>query len=148
MGKVLSRHGELRREAAQREHTLVADQPDLTLDEVVSAMHKRGIAGSRSAVWRFFQRHKVTFKKKPAGGRAEASRRGSGTPALDAGAGYALYDSAGVHRRDRCQYQNGAAKRPLPTRRSARRPCAVRTLEDDHLRGRPAPQWNDRAMRA
>src|SRR6266850_3334236 len=59
--------------------TLVADQPDLTLDEVVSAMHKRGIAGSRSAVWRFFQRHKVTFKKKPAGGRAEASRRGSGT---------------------------------------------------------------------
>ena len=55
MGKVLSRHGELRREAAQREHTLVADQPDLTLDEVVSAMHKRGIAGSRSEVWRFFQ---------------------------------------------------------------------------------------------
>jgi len=69
--------------------TLVADQPDLTLDEVVSAMHKRGIAGSRSAVWRFFQRHKVTFKKKPAGGRAEASRRGSGTPALDTTAGYA-----------------------------------------------------------
>jgi transposase len=69
--------------------TLVADQPDLTLDEVVSAMHKRGIAGSRSAVWRFFQRHKVTFKKKPAGGRAEASRRGSGTPALDTRAGYA-----------------------------------------------------------
>jgi transposase len=32
-----------------------SDQPDLTLDEVVSAMHKRGIAGSRSAVWRFFQ---------------------------------------------------------------------------------------------
>ena len=43
--------------------TLVADQPDLTLDEVVSAMRKRGIAGSRSAVWRFFQRQKVTFKK-------------------------------------------------------------------------------------
>jgi hypothetical protein len=30
--------------------TLVADQPDLTLDEVVSAMQKRGIAGSRSPV--------------------------------------------------------------------------------------------------
>jgi hypothetical protein len=30
---------------------------------VVSAMHKHGIPGSRSAVWRFFQRHKITFKK-------------------------------------------------------------------------------------
>jgi hypothetical protein len=28
----------------------------LTLDEVVSAMHKHGISGSYSAVWRFFQR--------------------------------------------------------------------------------------------
>src|SRR6266581_357563 len=43
--------------------TLVSKQPDLTLDEVVSAMHKHGIPGSRSAVWRFFQRHKITFKK-------------------------------------------------------------------------------------
>ena len=32
-------------------------------DEIVAAMHKRRIAGSRSAVWRFFQRHKITFKK-------------------------------------------------------------------------------------
>lgn len=30
--------------------TLIADQPHLTLDEVVSAMQKRGIAGSRSPV--------------------------------------------------------------------------------------------------
>jgi hypothetical protein len=27
------------------------------------AMHKRRIAGSRSAVWRSFQRHKISFKK-------------------------------------------------------------------------------------
>ena len=43
---------------------LVAEQPDLTLDEVVVAMHKHRIAGSRSALWRFFQRHRITFKKK------------------------------------------------------------------------------------
>ena len=43
---------------------LVAEQPDLTLDEVAAAMHKRRIAGSRTAVWRFFARHKITFKKK------------------------------------------------------------------------------------
>jgi transposase len=38
---------------------LIARQPDLTLDEIVAAMHKRRIAGSRSAVWRFLQRHKI-----------------------------------------------------------------------------------------
>ena len=42
---------------------LIARQPDLTLDEIVVAMRKRRIAGSRSAVWRFFQRHKISVKK-------------------------------------------------------------------------------------
>jgi transposase len=45
---------------------LVAKQPDLTLDEVVAAKAKRRIAGSRSAVSRFYIRHKITFKKKSA----------------------------------------------------------------------------------
>jgi len=47
---------------------LIAKQPDLTLDEVLVAMHKRRIAGSRTAIWRFFARHEFTFKKKPARG--------------------------------------------------------------------------------
>src|SRR5207237_6771346 len=42
---------------------LIERQSDLTLDEVVCAMRKHRIAGSRTAVWRFFQRHKMTFKK-------------------------------------------------------------------------------------
>jgi transposase len=42
----------------------VAEQPDLTLDEIVAAMRKRRIPGSRTAVWRFFARHDLTFKKK------------------------------------------------------------------------------------
>jgi transposase len=42
---------------------LIANQPDLTLDEIVAAMHKRRIAGSRSAVWRFFARRNISFKK-------------------------------------------------------------------------------------
>ena len=63
---------------------LIARQPDLTLDEIVVAMRKRRIAGSRSAVWRFFQRHKISVKKKPAGGRARAGGRGAGAAALDA----------------------------------------------------------------
>jgi transposase len=42
---------------------LIAEQPDLTLDEIVAVIRKRRIAGSRSAVWRFFKRHNVSFKK-------------------------------------------------------------------------------------
>jgi hypothetical protein len=37
--------------------------PDLTLDEVVCASRKLRAPGSRTTVWRFFQRHKITFKK-------------------------------------------------------------------------------------
>ena len=43
--------------------TLVAKQPDMTLDEVIAAMRTRRFAGSRSALSRFFIRHNVTFKK-------------------------------------------------------------------------------------
>jgi transposase len=42
---------------------LVAEQPDLTLDEIVAAMSKRRIPGSRTAAWRFFERHNLTYKK-------------------------------------------------------------------------------------
>jgi transposase len=45
---------------------LVAQTPDLTLDEVVTAKAKRRIGGSRSAVSRFYIRHNITFKKKSA----------------------------------------------------------------------------------
>src|SRR5437868_5254436 len=44
---------------------IIAEQPDLTLDEIVAAMCKRGIEVKRTAVWRFFKRHKITYKKKP-----------------------------------------------------------------------------------
>ncbi|MGB6619531.1 MAG: helix-turn-helix domain-containing protein, partial [Xanthobacteraceae bacterium] len=35
---------------------LIEQQPDLTLDEVICAMRKHKVAGSRTAVWRFFRR--------------------------------------------------------------------------------------------
>jgi transposase len=64
-------------------------QPDLTLDEVLAAMRKRRIASSRTALWRFFARHDITFKKKPARGGARTSRCRSGAPSLDSRARYA-----------------------------------------------------------
>src|SRR5215472_1077730 len=42
---------------------LIVVQPDLTLDEIVAAMRKKGIPVSRSAVWRFFERRGISFKK-------------------------------------------------------------------------------------
>jgi len=63
---------------------LIADEPDLTLDEIVAAMGKRRIAGSRSAVWRFFDRRNISFKKNSVRGGAKARGRGARPPALDA----------------------------------------------------------------
>jgi transposase len=63
---------------------LIADEPDLTLDEIVAAMNKRRIAGSRSAVWRFFDRRNISFKKNFVRGGAKARGRGPRAPALDA----------------------------------------------------------------
>jgi transposase len=62
---------------------LIREQRDLTLNEIVSVLHRRRIPASRSALSRFFARYGITFKKKPAGGRAQASRRGSRAPTLD-----------------------------------------------------------------
>ncbi len=50
---------------------LIAKQPDLTLDEVLVVMRKRRIAGSRTALWRFFARHEFTFKKSLRGAEQE-----------------------------------------------------------------------------
>jgi transposase len=70
------------------EHTtlilgLVKERPDSTFEELLAVLRKQRIRCSRSALWRFFERHNITFKKKPAGSRTAAGRRGSGTPALD-----------------------------------------------------------------
>jgi transposase len=66
-----------------------AAQPDLTLMETLGELRKRRIRTSRSALSRFYARHDITFKKKPAGRRTTPSRRGSRAAALDPGARYA-----------------------------------------------------------
>jgi transposase len=52
---------------------LIAEAPDATLDEIVSAMHKRKIPGSRTALWRFLDRHGITLKKNSARERTRAA---------------------------------------------------------------------------
>ena len=83
---------------------LIAEQPDLTLDEIVAVMRKRRIAGSRSAVWRFFERHNISFKKKPARGGASSERMWS------AHGGAGCENKACLTRPDWC-----SSTRPRPT---------------------------------
>jgi len=71
---------------AERILAFVGEQPDRTLDELVAAMRKRRIPGSRSALWRFLNRDDITFKKKPAGSRATPRRRGVSAAALGSSA--------------------------------------------------------------
>jgi len=63
---------------------LVVEQPDLTLDEIVAAMRRKGIAGSRSAVWRFFERRNISYKKTLVRGGAKARGNRPRTSALAA----------------------------------------------------------------
>ena len=53
---------------AERILAVIRDRPDLTLDEMVFALRKQRIQATRSALSRFFARHGITVKKKPAGG--------------------------------------------------------------------------------
>jgi transposase len=50
---------------------LVAKEPDLTLEEIRDRLRaEKKLAVATSSVWRFYDRHKITFKKSPARGRA------------------------------------------------------------------------------
>jgi transposase len=48
---------------------LVAKEPDLTLEEIRDRLrHAKKLDTAVSSVWRFYDRHEITFKKSPARG--------------------------------------------------------------------------------
>src|SRR5216683_153316 len=60
---------------------LIAAEPDLTLEEIRGKLRQHGIVVSASMVWRFFDRHDISFKKTPARGESGSSlkcRRATG----------------------------------------------------------------------
>ena len=87
-GSVLAQpQGGDRRSAAIEAHrewllALVAQEPDLTLEEIRARLGERGRSASVSAIWRFFTRHGISFKKNRARGRAGPPRRGRGARAV------------------------------------------------------------------
>jgi transposase len=68
---------------AARVLAVIAGHADLTLMETVAELRRRRIRTSKSALSRFYARHGITFKKKPASGGAAASGRGPRAPTLD-----------------------------------------------------------------
>src|ERR1700726_2705258 len=63
---------------------LVAREPDLTLAEIGQRLlQDRGLRSTDSSVDRFFQRHRVSFKKNSARRRAGATRRGRGAARME-----------------------------------------------------------------
>ncbi len=48
----------------------VERRPDVTLAELQALLHERGIAVAIATVWRFFERHGISFKKNRARRRA------------------------------------------------------------------------------
>ena len=62
---------------------LIAQEPDLTLAEIVQRLSDRGVHTTDSSLDRFFKRHKVSFKKNSARSRAGTARRGRSAAALE-----------------------------------------------------------------
>jgi transposase len=40
----------------------VGERADWTLEELLAALRRQRIRGSRSALWRFLERHEISFK--------------------------------------------------------------------------------------
>lgn len=47
-------------------HAALEETPDITLGELCAHLSEKGIASSTSSLWRFFRRHAITRKKRPA----------------------------------------------------------------------------------
>jgi len=62
---------------------LIAQEPDLTLAEIVERLLDRGMHTTDSSLDRFFKRHKVSFKKNSARSRAGTARRGRSAATLE-----------------------------------------------------------------
>ena len=75
--------------AGEREWLLarIAEKPDLTLRALRAELAERGIVVSLAAVWAFFAREQISFKKKPVRRRAGSRRRGAAAGAMEEASG-------------------------------------------------------------
>jgi transposase len=76
----------------------IKEKADITLSELCAELAERGVATSKSAVSRFFDRFGITFKKKRSGQRAGAPGRSRGTRGLAGGPALSRPGKARLHR--------------------------------------------------
>ena len=62
---------------------LIGAEPDLTLQEIRTRLKHQGMVVGIGSIWRFFDRHGISFKKNRARRRAGTARRGRGAWALE-----------------------------------------------------------------
>ncbi len=62
----------------------IVEKPDLTLRAIRAELAERGVIVSYDAVWQFYRREDITFKKKPARRRTDPAGRGPQAGALEA----------------------------------------------------------------
>jgi len=67
----------------------IAVSPDVTLRGLVAELAEHGVRSSYYAVWLFFAREGISFKKKPARQRTGSPRRGAPPRALEDASGQA-----------------------------------------------------------
>jgi transposase len=77
---------------------LIKEKQDMILDEIVKAMTKAKILGSRTAVWRFLDRHGITVKKNAVRRGAKAGRLRRRAAALATRAEHVRPRTSGVYR--------------------------------------------------
>ena len=130
-----------------REHSakvlqLVARQPDLTLQEIRSALAVScGITVGLSTVHRFLRAHNVTLKKRPCTRPSRACPgAGRGPPGCRPGptcvhpsSARSRPQSPGLHRRDLGRHEHDAPLWPVCARSAAAGVGPARSLEADHL---------------
>jgi transposase len=75
--------------AGEREWLLgrIIEKPDLTLRALWSELAERGVRVSLGALWMFFAREEISFKKKPVRRRAGPRRRGAAASAVEEASG-------------------------------------------------------------
>lgn len=62
----------------------IAEKPDLTLRALAAELSERGVKAGQYAVWSFFKREGLTFKKNTPRGRAGPAGRGPQAGAVEA----------------------------------------------------------------
>ena len=112
---------------------LVEATPDITLEELRTALAVRGVAVGYGSLWRFFARRRITRKKRPRTGRAGEAGHPEATSGVVRRPARSRPRAPRLHRRDLGLHEHGPAVRTSAPRPAPAGQRASRSLENHHL---------------